>query len=114
MTRHGFLTTMFCSLALLAALAVGGCATDPATDQVDDEIAGSCKPRCEKCHPGDVCTMLCTYPAHCQQTCLEVQMCILGYAWDATTCACVPGPSINREQASESDVPEAEVAASAR
>jgi hypothetical protein len=41
-------------------------------------------------------------------------MCILGYVWDATTCACVPGPSIGREQASESDVPEAEVAASAR
>jgi hypothetical protein len=76
---------------VVGMLVAVGCATGGnGTGQSSDDLGKACEPRCEKCHPGDVCTALCTYPAHCANTCVQFEMCIIGYQWNDKACQCLP------------------------
>ena len=77
------------------AFAAVACGSEP-TDQssTNEALKGGCRMVCPKCTPNiDVCPMIaCTLECNGKkpQTCVETQMCPLGYAWDQTKCSCEP------------------------
>jgi hypothetical protein len=85
MTRLGLVI----GIVLAAGCATGG--SDEGSTSTD-ELGKACDAKCTKCHPGDVCTALCTIPDHCvaQHGCTQFEMCIIGYQWNASACKCQP------------------------
>jgi hypothetical protein len=87
--RTGYIKALGLVGCIFAALTMGCATTDP-TDQTQDELGQACQLKCEKCHKGDSCSEVCYYPAHCQSTCMQFEMCIQGYQWDDRSCSCQP------------------------
>ena len=86
---------LLCSLAVVFVVACSAPTPDEPVGSTSEALGGHCRIVCPKCHPNEICPLYaciqdCTggKPA----TCVETQLCPIGYAWDSNACSCVPAP----------------------
>ena len=86
------------SFAAVAAVMLSGlaaCAMDPGTDSssTNEALKGGCRMVCPKCTPNmTVCPMIaCQLDCNGKpQSCVDNQLCPIGYSWDKKACSCEP------------------------
>lgn len=86
-------------LAASAIFVLAGCSSARGTNPIASrqaELAGGCHAVCLKCPPNQICPLSTCY-LECngkadagRQTCVDTQMCAIGYTWSKVACACVP------------------------
>ena len=86
---------LLCSAVLLAACGVSDAnVTDDDLASYEQKLsANSCRYKCEKCPPNRVCILSCTQIGNCPDACTVIALCVDGYRWDDTACACLPDTS---------------------
>lgn len=84
----------------VAAVALGtvGCAAEIGGPEegvaaATGELA-SCQYHCRPCPPDRICTQECRPIGQCTSHCDVIALCVEGYVWDETACACVPDTSL--------------------
>jgi hypothetical protein len=79
--------SIFLALALVAAAC--GAPEAPIGDSTAELSANGCHYKCNRCPKDQVCAMSCVASGHCS-SCVEMQLCIIGYHFDDKACKCVP------------------------
>ena len=86
------------SLLLVASvLSLAACGVSNAS-VTDDQLAeyeqklssNSCQTHCQKCPPNRICILSCQLVGNCGTRCNSLALCVEGYHWDETACACLP------------------------
>ncbi len=87
MSRLSLLAT---TLLFTACAVSTGDERQVAAQAEQDLVVAGCNYHCQPCPKGHVCALSCTPIGKCKNQCVEMQLCIQGYQWDAKKCQCVP------------------------
>jgi hypothetical protein len=83
----------FSGLVFAIVALASGCSNAGPVSSVEASLAGGCRVICPHCHPGEVCPLVACYEdcnAADPHSCVDTQLCVIGYHWDAQRCSCVP------------------------
>ena len=77
-------------LAMSCGVTEAEVTTDATGTASQDLSSNACRWQCDPCPPNRYCTMSCRQIGNCGSACTAIGLCIEGYHWDDTACACLP------------------------